>query len=453
MNVTKKFNTKVTFFLAVSSFFAAHLCFQLLPSVFETWNAKVVDQLFLFRSESPRFRPLYDGTIVHVDLNNTSIRQLKNFYLNRTHHAQVIRNLSAMGVSAQLYDFIFASKSDEKEDLALINAVSRAGNVYFGMAFQLDKKSNSRPKEPNKTSEDLEYLDRTKWQVVVESDSRSFYRGHDPLITFTELSNPSKGLGYLNIKFDQDGVYRRIPLIVHYKDAFYPSIAFRAVCDYLKISPDKIFIKPGKTITLKDARRPGESSAHDIVIPIDRHGNMIINFIGPWARMKHYNFSDIYRASEDRDELDMWKEVLSGKIVVVSEVTTGSSDVGPVPTDNNFPLSGTHANLIHTILTESFFREISALEMLLIELFLVVTILGVSIRFSSLIFSLGTIGVGVTYFCLAAIFFLYGQIIVQVVRPLLMVGSGLVLILIYRYINEEKDKEVVNFRNKLTQIF
>ncbi len=157
--------------------------------------------------------------------------------------------------------------------------------------------------------------------------------------------------------------------------------------------------------------------------------------------MKHYNFSDVLRAAEDRDELEMWQEELAGKIVVVSEVTTGSSDVGPVPTDTRYPLSGLHANVMHSILTESFLGELSSAEMLGIELLLLSGILILSIRFSSISFSIGTIAICVGYVGVAALFFLYSQIIFHIVRPLLMATLAMVSILIYRYINEEKEKE------------
>ncbi len=42
-----------------------------------------------------------------------------------------------MGVSAQAFDFIFADRLNESDDLALIDAVKEAGNVYFGIAFEL----------------------------------------------------------------------------------------------------------------------------------------------------------------------------------------------------------------------------------------------------------------------------------------------------------------------------
>ena len=442
MNISRKRNLQVTVFLLVGSFIAANLCFWLLPNLFETWNAKTIDRLFLFRSTSDRLRPYYNDIIVHVDINNTTIQQLNNYYLNRSHHAQLISNLAAMNVSAQLYDFIFAARSNDKDDNALIKATSDAGNVYFGLAFELLKETPPGYEDPKKAN-DIKYLDRTKWRVVVKGDVTTFYVGVNPLATFPALSFASRGLGFLSLKADCDGVFRRLPLLVRYKNAFYPSYAFRAICGYLDVPPERIVVKPGRTITMKDAKRPGAEAGHDIVIPIDRYGNMVINFIGPWERMKHYNFADVLRASEDQDEMEMWKEELSGKIIVISEVSTGALDVGPVPTDTNFPLSALHANVMHTILTESFLRELSESEMLLIELSLLLIILMLSIRFSSTPFSLGSFAVVGGYVGLAAFSFFYANLIFNIVRPLLIVTFAIISIVVYRYIKEEKERNFI----------
>jgi len=258
-------------------------------------------------------------------------------------------------------------------------------------------------------------------------------------------------LGYLNLKFDRDGVFRRVPLLVRYEGAFYPSFAFRAVCDYLGVSPERIIVRPGKSIKLIDAKRPQEKSGHDIDIPIDHSGSMVVNFIGSWDRMKHYNFVDVLRASNDRDELDMWREELSGKIVIVSEVSTGSSDIGPVPTDRHFPLSGVHANVIHTILTESFLKEFSKGEMVFIEILIAFCILAISLRFSSVIISMSTLAVAVGYIGIASFLFFYMNTIIHIIRPLLISVFAMISILAYRYINEEKQKEVL--RNTLEAYF
>ena len=336
MTTNNKTKLRVTILLGLCSFLAAHLCFWILPNIFEIWNSQAVDQLFVFRSSSEKLRPPYNKTVVHVDLNNTSIKRLENLYLNRSHFARVTRNLTSMQVSAQVYDFIFAARLDEMDDGVLIEATREAGNVYFGLAFELWQEDQllKRKKKPQDV---IPYLDRTKWRVSVAGDPQAFYVGTNPLATFSELAFASRGLGSLSIKFDRDGVLRRVPLVVRYEGDFYPILPFLVICDYLKVAPENIVVKPGKNITLQDARRPGEKESQDIVIPIDQQGNMLVNYVGPWGQMDHYNFADILLASDDRVELEIWGEELKGKIVVISDISTGSTDVGPVPTDANFP--------------------------------------------------------------------------------------------------------------------
>jgi len=446
--IDRKKAHKIIILWITISFITAHLCFILLPKIFKTLNSQAVDRLFLFRSNISSLQPTYDDTIIYVDLNNTSIRQLNNFYLNRSYHARVIRNLSSMNVSSQLYDFIFAAPSDEKHDQALIDAVKHAGNVYFGMAFELGKAKNAHGNS-YQGEMDHNYLKRTSWQIDISGDSSKLCIGSNPLITFYDLASVSKGLGVLSLKPDQDGIFRRMPLLVRYKNDYYPSFVLQAICDYLGVDPLHINVKPGKAITLKKVRQLGADTSEDVVIPIDRNCNMVINFIGPWERMKHYNFVDVYRASDDQNQMALWQEEMAEKIVLVSEVSTGSSDVGPVPTDPNFPLSGVHANGIHTILTGNFLKEFTIQQMILIELFLMSIILLISLRLSSFPFSFGTIAVAGCYTCLAALLFLYANIILNIIRPLLMIALALISIQIVSaienaraYAEAEKAKEI-----------
>lgn len=443
MIINKRQNLKINTFLLIISLITVHLCFLFFPTLFETLNLKAKDLLYHFRSSYEYPQPAYDDTIVHVDLTDTSIERLNYFYLNRYQHAQVIRNLKAMGVSLQMYDFIFAARTNEDEDRAIMDAVKDAGNVYFGMAFRLSRHQGPRKQGPTRLLESERYLIETKWQVTLEGDPKDFYIGTDPIVTFPQLASISRGVGYLSLKIDRDGVFRRLPLLIRYGDGFYPSFAFRGVCDYLSVLPENVLVKPGESIVLKGARRPGEGEAHDIVIPIDRYGNMIINFVGPWERMKHYNFVDIFRASEDRDELEMWVEELSGKIVVLSEVMTGSSDPGPVPTDANFPLSGLHANVVNTILTESFLHEPTNLQMFAIEVFLLIFIGALSITLSSISFSIGGVGLMAAYVVSSTTLFLYGNIILNMLRPLFMVLFSVFTIMVYRYWRESKERNFI----------
>lgn len=440
---SRRRQTRVTLLLVVAALVGSHLAVWLLPGVFASWNGQVLDRLFRLRHAVDRLRPPYDETIVHVDLNNTTIQKLNNYYLSRAHFARVARNLAAMGVAAQAYDFIFASRLNPQDDQALIEATRAAGKVYYGLAFSLT--DEAAPGSAGRTTEHEEvrsYLDRTKWPLQGIGGLSGLYVGKDPLVTFMPLASAAKGLGFLNLRPDSDGVFRRLPLLVKYDGGCYPSFALRIICDYLGVSPEKIIVTPGRNITLKDARRPG-GPPHDIVIPIDERGTMLVNFIGPWERLTHYHLVDIYQASDSEDDMENWADELRGKIVLISDVSTGVTDLGPVPTDLSFPLSGFHANAVHTILTEQFLREASRGEKLLVELVLAALVLLLSLRYAMAFYPIHTVLLAAGYLVIVGGSFLQAGLVLDAMGPLLMVITAAILVTAYRFFVGAREKEVL----------
>ena len=441
--ISKRKNIHITLLLCLAAFIAARLCFWLLPGLLQAWDAKVIDGMFLFRSSSTHFQPAYDDTIIHVDINDTSIRQLNSFYLSRKQFARAMENMSQMGVSAQLFDFIFAAKTDESQDRALIDATRKAGNVYFGLAFNLSGRKDL-PSPGPRDSDVLSYLEKTKWSVVVVGDPEDLHEGTSPFMTFPGLADSCKGIGFLNLNTDPDGINRRMPLLVRYQDAFYPCLALRSICDYLRVPPEKIILNPGKSLTLQNAQYPGDPVTRNIEIPIDRYGNILVNLVGPWGRMKHYNFADIFYADQDPHEMEMWRRELKGKIVVVSEVATGTADVIPVPTDTDFLASGLHANVLHSILQGSFLRELTPGEMLLIETALLIVIFLLARYLSTVPFSFGIIGVAVSFVAVSLGVFLYFNLILEIIRPLFMLAFSLISMVVYNFMKEERDRRFIH---------
>jgi class 3 adenylate cyclase/CHASE2 domain-containing sensor protein len=425
------------FLLVSGAWGLARVGFWLLPNVFDTWNAQTIDQVFVLRDQFPRLRPHYDDTIVHVDLDNDSLHKMRTFYVERRQYAQVVRNLAAMGVAVQAYDFIFAARTKPEDDQALIEAIRTAGNAYLGLVLNLGKGSRNARQQPTR-NEDQQYVERTAWSLTVQGDPSTLHVGTDPVNTFDDLATASRGLGYLSSTPDRDGVLRRLPLVVRTQGAYYPSLAFRVICDYLHVRPQNIVVTPGRHIVLRGAQRPGAAAPHDIVIPIDRRGAMLVNYLGAWERFTHYPLERIVAASSERIDLEILRDALAGKIVVIADVSTGSSDVGAMPLDATFPLSGLHSNAMHTILTEQFLRELSASEMLLLEALLLGLLLLLALRCRSFTFALGALGLAVGYVAVVVLGFCYGHVIANLVRPLLMLTFATVATLVYRYVTEEK---------------
>jgi adenylate cyclase len=61
-------------------------------------------------------------------------------------------------------------------------------------------------------------------------------------------------------------------------------------------------------------------------------------------------------------------------------------------------------------------------------------------RFSSMAFSFGTVFLAAAYIVVVMLSFFYGQVILNIVRPMLIIGFAMIAIVVYRYIMEEKEK-------------
>jgi serine phosphatase RsbU (regulator of sigma subunit)/CHASE2 domain-containing sensor protein len=407
--------------LAAGAFAIVQLLYWIFPAGIDVWNEQWNDRLLSLRASYVPSAAGAAGRIVHVDLNNTSLKALQDYHPSRAHHARVVRNLSAMGVALTMYDFIFAGRTAAEDDRQIMDAVRQSRRIILGMAFRL-----AAPGEPAadpaeaKEAEAEAYLEKTVWRLPGAAKTPQLFSGRDPLITFPELAELSQGSGFLTLTPDRDGVVRRLPLMVRFENAYYPSFALQAVCTVLNVPPERVALGPG-AITLKGVSDPAGAAPRDIAIPVDGNGCMRINFVGPWGTLKHYNFADIYRASEDSDRRALWRRELSGKIVLVSDTATGSADLGVVPLDESYPLSGVHSNAVATILGERFIRELSPAKTAAVELLLLLAAVLLSFHRSAAVFSVGVFCAAGIFLSTAGLALFYASFLIPIVRPLLTV--------------------------------
>lgn len=186
------------------------------------------------------------------------------------------------------------------------------------------------------------------------------------IASFEGLLEVSKGAGHISSNRDSDGTVRRVPLVVNLEGAPFPAFGLAVTAAYLQVSPENILIQPGTHLLLRDTTMPGKTTKGDIKIPIDDHGMMVINYAGRWEdTFVHYSFIDVMKAAESEKGKEDMRESLKGKLCLISNTATGY-DLKPVPVEENFPGGGIHANIVNTILTESFLREVSPASRILI---------------------------------------------------------------------------------------
>ncbi len=420
MKASTKRKLEIRIFLVLGAMIVVYVCNGLFNEKLNALENRSLDYLFALRPKvKPAVRPNMNA-VAHVDSNS---------YFSRPQHGQVIRNLAAMKVSAQLVDFIFEEKVSDAEDQPLIDATKDAGNVYFGLTFDSLTAPIRAGNHSPETDDDIN-PGSEKWRVVLNGTTESFYVGDNPRLPYRALAASAQGLGFLNLTPDPDGILRRLPLLVRYNGVLYPSLSFRTVCDYLGITPENIIVKPGRSITLKGVRSVKGSKPHDIRIPIDKNNLMILNDFGFRADIHHFRYSEIFQASQNSAKWDQLKKELSGKIVVLSE-TLGKQYKTRLSGNEESLSSGViHALVIQNILSNSFLRKVSGPTGVFIEIGILGIILLMSMRFSSPVFSLGTLSLTGAYIALAILFFIYGGVILQFVRPMLVMLCALSFLLI-----------------------
>jgi len=133
--------------LAAGVFAAVHLFSYLWPAFFDTWNERLNDFYFGLKTSIPAFAPPYDEAVVHVDLNNTSLRALKDYHPTRAHYARVINNLGEMKVALQMCDIIFAGETNAEGtalDWALGESLAWASLLVEGSPVRLSGQDSVR---------------------------------------------------------------------------------------------------------------------------------------------------------------------------------------------------------------------------------------------------------------------------------------------------------------------
>jgi len=327
---------------------------QIAPGLLEPVELWSMDLRFRARPalavSSDRTRVTSD-TIIVIDYDDQAARDyaLGRWPWDRRVHAQMIEWLRVGGTRVILFDLLFDRPSAAPvADAAFIAAVQHAGTVLFPAVFHAI---------PENQPAALPAAGLRHLLSASGSDTRALPPAGDIVWPLPALLDTAAGLGHIQRTPDVDGALRRLPLLYKAGDRLFPSLGFAAALRYLDADPASVRIEPGQAITF---------AAHDgrtVAIPIDFRGRAWVNYAGAWGqRFTHYPYSWLRRQIESQDGRGRLGEWFQGKIVVLANLTTGSSDQGPTPFERDFPFSEMHAHAINMMITGQFLREATQAE-------------------------------------------------------------------------------------------
>jgi adenylate cyclase len=109
----------------------------------------------------------------------------------------------------------------------------------------------------------------------------------------------------------------------------------------------------------------------------------------------------------------------------------------------NYPLSGLHSNVINSIITGSYLKEFPAWASILIDIITILLIFYFSIKYSPLKFTIFSICLFIVFTSALISCYLFGNKLVNIVRPFIGFIFVLISINAYRFIHEEKEKSIL----------
>ena len=272
-----------------------------------------------------RATPEMSRFVVLVAMDDRSVVELRRFgrLFNwpRSLHAQVVRQLSEARARTIMFDLLFDVEAEGDRELidALEAARERAVNVVMPTAGDFLSKRPST----------------TGWETYGEL--------FEPLPALTEVS---AGLGMANQLPDTDGTLRRMPLVFDVGGQPYPSVVLTTASRFLRRPQPWDGPIEGGFIPLAGR-----------MIPIDRTGSLIVNYLGG----PHESAPPAFPIVSFVDVLNglVPPETFDRKIVLIGVTATAFADDYWTPTSLDGKMDGveTHAHAIDTILRGEFLAE------------------------------------------------------------------------------------------------
>ena len=260
--------------------------------------------------------------------------------------------LKAGGAKALFLDLILSetSRYGVEDDEILSRAMATSGNVFvpFFMSGEAKDKDENAVRELKRFS--LPINDYPK-KAVQPLDSVS--------LPVDVLLRSAAGAGNVRFAQDEDGIFRRLPLLFSYEGLLLPSLPL-AMAEFIM----------------------GKSQAGGV--PLDGSGRMIIRYHGPAGTYKDYSAAAIINSWAQMDEgraPQIDPKEFAGKIVLLGANAPGLLDLRPTPFSPNGSGTEIQAAALDNLLHKDFIR-ITPLAVLFLYMLALALLTAIGVSYS-----------------------------------------------------------------------
>ncbi len=407
------------------------------PLPLETIRLKTFD---LYQWLQPRI--LSEQPVVIVDIDEKSLESIGQWPWPRTIVAKLIDQISKAGAKAVAFDIAFSEQdrlspnllADVLPNLDEItqNAMRNARSNDQIMADSIGKSKVILAQSGIPVAK--QQFENQDWPetafAILGTDPAPYVIKYPHLLhNVPILEKSASGRGLFTISPEIDGIVRRIPLIMMAGGKLKPSLAL----ELLRVgnNVDTILVR---------ANELGVESivVGDIMIPTDERGRFWVNFTRH-EPSRYVSAKDVLDGTEA-----VWRK-LKDKLVLVGTSAVGLLDLKATPVDPAMPGVEIHAQIIETILTNSYLSRpgfaagVEVLMSLIIGLFIILfaPILGAFIML--------ILGGGVAAGLVAASWYFYTQygFLFDVGYPLVSTFVVYSVLVFYNYFQSERSRREV----------
>jgi len=405
-----------------------------LTSTFDAFEAGSYDLRFRYRTRKFKMHSISD--VVIVDIDQRSVYNLGRVdQWPRWYHAQIIDFIASGGAKAIGFDILFDPDRDRSADELLIESTRAAGICHHAISLSPSDSLNWLPRM-SREPEGLD-VDRFVYELSEPVDG-AFLRLERFDNEFVDLLNAARGIGFVNVEPDPDGVVRRLRLFIDFNEHTYPCLGLDIVLSCLGVDHSDLEVRPGESVSFW-AQGPADSVKTRYVIPIDDEARILIDYRGKFNTFRYIPYYDVYKKR-------LPPQIFRDKIVLVGSSLTAKADLKSVPVQELFPGVEIQANLIHNLLHRTSVRVAGETTsvLILLGLSLLIGVVCLTERFRSLVFSsLFLTAAAVGYTLVAFKLFLGLEFppvgiavdpgtTIPMVRPLVTMGLAFLMVVSYR---------------------
>ena len=363
--------------------------------------------------------------IVIVAIDDATYEYILDTYgewpLPRDIYANVINYLEKQSPRAIAFDLMFVKslKSKNSADEALINTFKKYDNIYASMNFDNQSEDlRTPPNLPDKLKLNVENNSRIDFSQLTFNNCRTILAG---------ILNVTSNIGIINVSRSDDGILRKMPLVVKYKSDYYPQLALKVGLNYLGETPKEFEIDKKSNFKFADKK-----------IYLDKDGSAILNWYGPAGTYQYIPMYKLIKAAKG-ESLDF---NFSNKIIYVGTTASSLFDIKTVPTGKIYPGVEVQATYVNNLIDNNFIRKVDRSYTITLSILLALLIASVVSRVSSVLYaSIVSLSTYFIYLLVAYYAMRFENLWLEIIYPLIFSIFGFTFSYIFKYIVKSRDFE------------